>query len=154
MYSSSTTLSANNLRDHLAKPSGGWLQLNATKCASKSPSAFLAYIRLPLLPLSATSRPSTTNRSFTLSIFLMLTFSTRAISSLVERFFWLSPSSHPSRIRALRIFCDLCLPLAASPSRASRSSLVSVTTYFFIFNPPGLIMKIIYHIIYDITSMT
>jgi len=32
--------------------------------------------------------------------------------------------------------------------------LVSVTMYFFIVNPPGLIMKIGYHIRYDVTRLT
>jgi hypothetical protein len=37
-----------------------------------------------------------------------------------------------------------------------RSSSVKVTVYFFILNPPEkkLIMKEIYHILYDITSVT
>ena len=84
----------------------------------------------------------------------MLMFSTRAISSLVERSVWNSPSSHPSKIRALRIFCDLCLPFEVSASRASRSSPVSVTTYFFISNPPGWMTKRRYDVYCDTTKLT
>ena len=61
-------------------------------------------MRLPFLPLRATARPSSTNRFLTRSIFLMLVFSMRAISSFVERFVWNPPSSHPSRISVSRIF--------------------------------------------------
>ena len=41
-YPSSTILSANNLKDHFAKPGGGSLQHNWTSFASTSPSIFLS----------------------------------------------------------------------------------------------------------------
>ncbi len=41
-YPSSTILSANNLKDHFAKPGGGSLQHNCTSFASTSPSIFFS----------------------------------------------------------------------------------------------------------------
>ena len=107
MYSSSTTFSANSLNDHREKPSGGSLQLSAMRCASKSPSAFLAYIRLPFFPFNVMSRPSSMNRFLTRSIFLMPILRTLESSSLVERFCWKFPSSQPSSSKAFITFCDL-----------------------------------------------
>ena len=87
-YCNSTSLSANNRNDHLACPGGGSLQLSATKCASKSPSAFRSYTRWPLRPFSATSSPSSTNRCFTRYIFIALTCNISAMScSLIVRAF-------------------------------------------------------------------
>ena len=60
-------------------------QLNAIKCASRSPSAFRLYTRVDGFPVSAMSKPSSTNRFFTRSIVFMLTFKTRAIVSLIDR---------------------------------------------------------------------
>ncbi len=40
-----------------------------------------------------------------------------------------------------RSLCALCFPFVARLLSVSRSSLVSVTIYFFIFNPPEVIMK-------------
>ena len=104
-YRNSTSLSVNNRNDHLTCPGGGSLQLSATKCASKSPSAFRSYTRRPLCPFSATSSPSSTNRCFTRYIFIALTRNISAMScSLIVRTFGAFASQFKS-IRALTTFC-------------------------------------------------
>src|SRR5665647_3867203 len=80
-------------------------------------------------PLRATSRPSSTNRFLTRSIFLILILRTREISSLVEQLIFHSLLSQLSKIRALRICWELCFPFELSSWRDLRSSSVSVTVY-------------------------
>src|SRR5665647_2232721 len=78
-------------------------------------------------PLRATSRPSSTNRFLTRSIFLILILRTREISSLVEQLIFHSLLSQLSKIRALRICWELCFPFELSSWRDLRSSSVTLT---------------------------
>jgi len=50
----------------------------------------------------------------------------------------------PKQNQRVENFCDFWLPLDVSSPRFFRLPSESVTTYFFIFNSPRLIMRIIY----------
>jgi len=132
IYWSSTARSANRRSDQRAKPCGGLLQLSATKCASKSPSAFLSWTRCPWRLPKAVSRPSSTKRLLTRSIFRMLIFKTFAMSSPRVCCSLSSPSSQFKRTKALMTLCDWCKPLRVMDSRCSLSSFCNVTLYLFI----------------------
>jgi len=66
--------------------------------------------------------------------FLILMFRIREIYSMVEWLIFHSLSSQLSKIRALRIFYEFCLPFERSSQRSSCSSSVSVKAYLFISN--------------------
>jgi len=132
MYWSSTTRSASRRSDQRAKPCGGLLQLSATKCASKSPSAFFSWTRWPWRLPKAASKPSSTKRFLTRSTLRMLILRTFATSTPRMRYSLNSPSSQFKRTNALTTLWDWWDPLRVIASRSSLSSFCRVTLYFFI----------------------
>ena len=129
--SSSTSLSASTRRVHRARSSGGGEQARAISFASAAPSSTRSRLGLAcFFRDKAASRPSSTNRSRTRSTVAVLTSTASAIRWSVQA----GPPSAASafsKMRAWASFWAAAFPAAITPASCSRSSAVSVTTYFF-----------------------
>src|SRR5438105_3122530 len=128
---SSTTASSSSCNVQRARPAGGLEQANAINLASAAPSKMRCLAEFgECLRIRAASIPSSTSRWRVLATVSTLLSSAAAI--------WLSLQPSPpseasafNRIRAFSSFCAGWCPLWIRTVRCSRSSLLSVTTYFF-----------------------
>src|ERR1700680_4552475 len=126
---SSTTASSSSCNVQRARPAGGVEQANAINLASAAPSKMRRLAEFgECLRIRAASNPSSTSRWRVLATVSTLVSSAAAI--------WLSlqpspPSAASAFNRAFSSFCAGWCPLWIRAVRYARSSLLSVTTYFF-----------------------
>src|SRR5271166_2085331 len=127
---SSTTFSSSRRRLQRANPSGAGEQARAINLASAAPSKIRWRAEFGLcLRFSAASSPSSTSRRRRRPILLMLVSSATEIAPSLQP----SPASDTSALSRMRAFvsdCAGCLPAQIIASSCSRSSALSLTTYF------------------------
>jgi hypothetical protein len=127
---SSTTFSSSRRRLHLAKPAGAGEQVSAINLASATPSKIRGRAEFGLyLRLSTASNPSSTSCRLVRSILAMLVSSAPAITLSLQP----SPASDTSAFSRMRAFVSSCagrLPERIKSLSCSRSSALSLTTYF------------------------
>src|ERR1700730_9062890 len=127
---SSTTFSSSKRRLHRAKPSGAGERVSAINLASAAPSKIRGGADLGLyLRVNTASKPSSTSWRRVRSMVAMLVSSAAAIALSLQP----SPASDTSAFKRMRAFLSSWaerLPLRINSLSRSRSSSVSLTTYF------------------------
>src|ERR1700757_1606685 len=127
---SSTTFSSSRRKVHRAKPSGAGERVSAINLASAAPSKIRSRADLGLyLRVNTASKPSSTSWRRVRSMVAMLVCSAAAIALSLQP----SPASDTSAFKRMRAFLSSWadrLPLRINSLSRSRSSSVSLTTYF------------------------
>src|ERR1017187_5488477 len=127
---SSKTFSSSRRRLHLACPSGAGPHVSAISFASAAPSNIRGRAEFGLyLRVSTDSNPSTTNWRLVRSILAMLVSSASAIRLSLQP----SPDADTSAFSRMRAFVNNCAerrPARIKVTSCSRSSALSLTTYF------------------------
>jgi hypothetical protein len=117
-WSSSTSLSASRRIDQRARPVGGLLHANATRCASCAPSNVRRRSWRDGRARTAASTPSSTHRTRTRSTVVRLTSNAAAIMSSIQR----GPAAPSSAFNRMRACVSERAAACLLPTRRSNSA--------------------------------